>query len=230
MKSKFVSVILRDEDYSLPTEDFIFDKKIFLEALYHILANAIKFSQLHSCVTITIQNTEEHLQVLVQDEGAGMSSEQLGTLFETFNLDNEGRNNQQRGIGIGLSTSKALIELLGGSITIESEGQNKGTIVRIQVPLDQQQQQQHMSLEFKRSKSVMNFARNSLNERARFIQSNEISFNDLEDSCDNYEIASELLCQQKVSLPFSDESKQKIQKCNYQMPNEDRVEISNEVR
>lgn len=52
----------------------------------------------------------------MQDEGQGISAEQFDTLFETFNLDNMQRRNQQRGIGVGLSTAKALLELLGGTI------------------------------------------------------------------------------------------------------------------
>ncbi len=101
-----------------------------------MLANAIKFCSRNMCITIKAENAGgDFLKVSVEDEGQGIDAEQLGTLFETFNLDNERQLNQQRGIGIGLSTARALIELIGGSITVVSDGKDKGTSVTLMLPL-----------------------------------------------------------------------------------------------
>jgi signal transduction histidine kinase len=101
-----------------------------------VLANAIKFCSRNMCITIKAENAGgDFLKVSVEDEGQGIDAEQLGTLFETFNLDNERQLNQQRGIGIGLSTARALIELIGGSITVVSDGKDKGTSVTLMLPL-----------------------------------------------------------------------------------------------
>lgn len=101
-----------------------------------MLANAIKFSFKNSCIVIKVAISDGHLSISVKDQGQGIESTK--NLFQTFVLDHETLNNSRSGIGIGLSTTKALIELIDGSLSVKSDGKNKGTVVQLLVPLYEQ--------------------------------------------------------------------------------------------
>ena len=77
-----------------------------------------------------IDKEEEYyvsFQIIVKDSGAGIEKENLGKLFHNFSklADTKGQNRQ--GTGLGLSICKHIIEKMGGSVKVESEGKDKGT-------------------------------------------------------------------------------------------------------
>ena len=60
-------------------------------------------------------------QIRIQDTGYGISPDNISKLFMNFSKLDEHASKNQRGTGLGLSICKSLVELMGGSVTVESE-------------------------------------------------------------------------------------------------------------
>jgi PAS domain S-box-containing protein len=106
-----------------------FDRQRFVSAdlirlkqvVINLLSNAIKYNKEHGTVTVTcLQITPERTRIRVQDTGAGLIPEKLAQLFQPFNrLGQEAGG--VAGTGIGLVVTKQLVELMNGSIGVESK-------------------------------------------------------------------------------------------------------------
>ncbi|MEA5503648.1 ATP-binding protein [Halotia wernerae UHCC 0503] len=108
------------------------------QVLINIIGNATKFTDEGSIMIATeIQCTDAKSQVIVSvtDTGLGIEPAQQHKLFRPFVMVDGGTTRKFEGTGLGLAISRNLIELMGGSITLESAGLNLGTIVKIVLPL-----------------------------------------------------------------------------------------------
>ncbi len=107
------------------------DRTRLKQVLINLLANAIKYNRLGGVVDLTLEMIESphaqeqpsdhapRLRISVKDTGAGLSPEKIAQLFQPFNrLGQEA--NAEEGTGIGLVVSKRLIELMQGSIGVQS--------------------------------------------------------------------------------------------------------------
>ncbi len=92
----------------------------------NLLSNAIKYSPKGGTITISAKVLPDMLQIAVQDEGLGMTPEQLSHLFEKFYRANAS-NTAISGTGLGLAITKLIIELHGGKIWVESEHEKSST-------------------------------------------------------------------------------------------------------
>ena len=93
------------------------DRKRIIQIASNILSNAVKFTQ-KGTVNVSVGYADNTLTIKVQDSGTGMTEEQMKRIFAPFNrLENA---DTQEGFGLGLSIAKALANLLGGSIEVES--------------------------------------------------------------------------------------------------------------
>jgi len=75
------------------------------------------------------------VEVSITDTGIGISQENLDHIFEPFAQVETSYNRKYQGTGLGLSLSKTLIELHGGKIWAESEGEGKGSNFRFVIPV-----------------------------------------------------------------------------------------------
>lgn len=109
--------------------DIICDSEALLQALVNLLTNAVHASQEGQTVTLQLRDSadEDHLELLVIDEGKGMTEFELNRLFEPFFTTHEG------GVGLGMSNVKKYVEYLDGKIDVKS-AKDRGTIVRIVLP------------------------------------------------------------------------------------------------
>lgn len=106
------------------------DKRLLKHILLNLMGNAIKFSDAGSLVTVNIM-VHEQMKIVVKDQGIGISEEDQQHLFETFFRGKNAFNIQ--GTGLGLHIVKRYVQLLGGTIDLQSE-LNRGTTFTIQIP------------------------------------------------------------------------------------------------
>ncbi len=107
------------------------DKNLIRNILFNLISNAIKFSDISRPIHIVSQTKIDTTFISVQDEGMGISEEDKQYLFSSFF---RGRNvTNIQGTGLGLHIVKRYVDLLGGSINMEST-LGKGTIITFSIP------------------------------------------------------------------------------------------------
>lgn len=110
------------------------DRKALRTCVDHLLTNAIIFSKSGSTVTLSLAQTPEGHQISVQDEGIGISGVDIPRITEPFIQIERQRNDRfHEGSGLGLTITKRLIELHGGSLKIESTP-DVGTTATLHLP------------------------------------------------------------------------------------------------
>lgn len=107
------------------------DRKRIIQIGSNLMSNAVKFTKKGS-VNISVDYRDNTLTIKVKDSGTGMSEKQMQRIFAPFNrLENA---DTQEGFGLGLSIAKALAELLGGRIEVESHV-GFGSLFTVTLPL-----------------------------------------------------------------------------------------------
>lgn len=101
--------------------------------LSNMLNNALKYSYKDSKVIISVTAEDDNLVISVQDFGTGISEKNQKIIFERFKRLDSGINSINRGHGLGLSISKALLDVLGGSIVIDSR-KGEGSTFTVRIP------------------------------------------------------------------------------------------------
>jgi signal transduction histidine kinase len=131
MKSTQKEGQLIDQHYS-GGKEFVTDKRLLKNILINLLGNAIKFSAEGSVITLDIREQNDYLMLSVKDEGVGISEEDQRHLFSSFYRGKNAVNIE--GTGLGLHIVKRYIDLLKGSIRLESS-MNSGTTVFVRLPI-----------------------------------------------------------------------------------------------
>lgn len=112
------------------------DEKKFRQIMLNILSNAIKFTPEGGAISIKLKKpVSDGLIVKIKDTGIGMDPDQMKQAMEIFRQVDNPHNRKVEGTGLGLPLTKSLIELHGGTLTLNS-AVNKGTEVSIQIPKD----------------------------------------------------------------------------------------------
>jgi signal transduction histidine kinase len=103
------------------------------QILVNLLSNAIKFTETGSVEIEVKETTPERLLFTVKDTGIGIAPNELRHIFEEFRQVDQNLTRRYSGTGLGLAITKSLIELMKGSITVESQ-LGQGSIFRIELP------------------------------------------------------------------------------------------------
>lgn len=107
----------------------------FKQALINLIENAIKYSPISGCITLTYNNNEDYAIFSIEDQGLGIAPENLPYIFDRFYRAEKSRTKSKiSGTGIGLSIVKFAVELFGGTINVESQ-LNVGSKFTVTVPL-----------------------------------------------------------------------------------------------
>lgn len=104
------------------------------QVLWNILRNAINFSNREGNVTVETRDEENFVAISIRDAGVGMSAEMLTRVFVPFEQGDRSRSERYGGLGLGMSISRALAEQMGGTLSTESEGPDKGSTFVLRVP------------------------------------------------------------------------------------------------
>ena len=108
------------------------------EVIINLVGNSIKFTPKDGSVTVIVEKNEQGFAVTkIKDTGRGISKENMNKLFQKFNMvgDIHLTKDRDQGTGLGLYLSKSLVELHGGRIWAESEGEGKGATFSFTLPL-----------------------------------------------------------------------------------------------
>jgi PAS domain S-box-containing protein len=97
------------------------DVQKLYQVFINLLDNAIKYSDPGDSVNITVEEDFSYLTVCVRDTGVGIPKAELDQLFERFYRVDKDRSRATGGSGLGLAISRQIIEMHGGSISVESE-------------------------------------------------------------------------------------------------------------
>lgn len=109
------------------------DHEMMIAALSAVVNNALKYTSKGSVRIACHVDEQDWGQIKVIDTGIGIETEDLDRIFENFEIANIGLNMKYEGTGIGLSISRKIIQLMGGSIEVTSE-LNKGSEFSIRLP------------------------------------------------------------------------------------------------
>ena len=112
------------------------DEKRVLQVLLNLMVNAIKFSHDGGTVIIRLFKKEEFMIFQVEDQGIGIEKDKQNKIFDQFYQSDGSLGRQYEGTGLGLTLSKQLVELHGGTIEVESEP-GKGSIFTVKLPTGQ---------------------------------------------------------------------------------------------
>jgi protein-histidine pros-kinase len=109
-------------DVAPELDEAVLDPQKFKQVLYNLLSNAIKFTNEGGSVQIRAARVgEDRFSVIVQDTGIGIRQEDIPRLFNEFEQLESGVTRRYDGTGLGLALTKKIVELQGGTITLESE-------------------------------------------------------------------------------------------------------------
>lgn len=123
------------------------------EVLTNFLSNAVKFTKDGGTVTLDISShpgeDDKHIvaRYIVKDNGIGMSEEFQKKLFKPFSQeDDRSARTQYKGTGLGMAIAKEYVEMMGGSIAVESQ-KGVGTTFTVEIPLELTEQGIHQKQE-----------------------------------------------------------------------------------
>lgn len=115
------------------------------QVIINILSNAIKFTDAPGNVLMTVERTAlygDHstLKFCIEDTGIGMDKEFIPKMFDAFAQEDSSRNTKYGSTGLGMAITKNIVELMNGTISVESE-KGKGTQVTVVISLTNSEHQ-----------------------------------------------------------------------------------------
>jgi len=109
------------------------DVQKLYQVFLNLLDNAIKYSDSGARVDVEIEEDDSTLTVRIRDTGVGIPKEELSQLFERFYRVDKDRSRATGGSGLGLAISRQIVEMHGGSISVESEV-DVGSVFEVRLP------------------------------------------------------------------------------------------------
>ena len=106
-----------------------------VQVVNNLLTNATKFTPKGGTIRVWVRRADSSIEIVVQDNGAGIEPEFLPYVFERFRQADGSITRSQGGLGLGLAICRSLVELHGGTITADSEGRNRGATFTVRLPI-----------------------------------------------------------------------------------------------
>jgi PAS domain S-box-containing protein len=115
--------------------DVIGDPDRLQQVVWNLLSNAVKFTPSHGRVELSVEATGGAVQIVVTDTGAGIDPAFLPHVFERFRQGDSSTTRLHGGLGLGLAIVRHLVDLHGGTVTVESEGLGRGSRFVVTLPV-----------------------------------------------------------------------------------------------
>ena len=104
------------------------------QIVWNLLTNAVKFTPKGGRIQVKLQRIDSHVEIVVSDSGVGINKEFLPYVFDRFRQADASTTRIHGGLGLGLSIVHQLVDLHGGSVSVQSEGEGKGATFTITLP------------------------------------------------------------------------------------------------
>jgi signal transduction histidine kinase/ActR/RegA family two-component response regulator len=104
------------------------------QVVWNLVSNAIKFTPRAGRVEVRLQRVADQIWLTVRDSGIGISPEFLPHVFDRFRQADAATTRSQGGLGLGLSIVRHLVELHGGTVSANSEGEGQGATFLVRFP------------------------------------------------------------------------------------------------
>lgn len=105
------------------------------QVVWNLLSNAVKFTKGGGRVEVSLERVDPYIQITVRDTGRGIKPEFLPHVFERYHQADASGTRRASGLGLGLSLVRQLVELHGGNVAAESEGEGKGATFIVRLPV-----------------------------------------------------------------------------------------------
>ncbi len=115
------------------------DRAALQRVILNLVSNAVKFTGEGGRVTVRARRRGNEVEIMVEDTGIGIDADYLPQLFDAFTQESSGNAREFEGSGLGLTITDHLIQLMGGSVDVESE-KGVGTTFQVLIPGDERVQ------------------------------------------------------------------------------------------
>jgi signal transduction histidine kinase len=150
IKSKGVNIIF---DTDVEERFMAVDCDKIERIILNLLSNAVKFTNSGDDILVIVKDEEESVKISVKDTGVGIPEDKLKIIFDRFGQVEKTLTRNKEGTGIGLSLVKTLVEIHGGSISVNSKlGEGSEFIVELPVTLVEEKEDDMGSLYYSSSK------------------------------------------------------------------------------
>ena len=133
-EAKQVDLVLNLSD---DASEFQGDPDRLQQVVWNLLANAIKFTPGKERVTVELRRSDGHVEIVVTDTGMGIPRDFLPHVFDRFRQADSSAARAQGGLGLGLAIVRHLVEVHGGTVRAESDGEGKGARFTVRMPMRQ---------------------------------------------------------------------------------------------
>ena len=110
------------------------DPERLQQVIWNLLSNAAKFTPPDGEIEVRLANANSHIEIVVKDTGQGIGAEFLPHVFDRFRQADGSKTRRHGGLGLGLAIVRHLVELQGGSVKAQSDGEGKGSEFTITLP------------------------------------------------------------------------------------------------
>lgn len=105
------------------------------QVVWNLLSNAVKFTPKGGRVQIRLERINSHVEIVVSDTGIGIDEEFLPHVFDRFRQLDGSKTRRHGGLGLGLAIVRQLVELHGGTVSAENNGEEQGSTFTVKLPL-----------------------------------------------------------------------------------------------
>ncbi len=114
------------------------DQERIVQIVNNLVSNAIKFTPEGGRVTLSLCRNGDNAELTIEDTGQGISADFLPHVFERYRQAENAVTTRKGGLGLGLAIVRSIVEMHGGSVSAESEGEGTGAKFTVLLPLTEE--------------------------------------------------------------------------------------------
>ncbi len=110
------------------------DRDRLQQVVWNLLSNAVKFTPKGGEVTVGLSAKGGDVEIFISDNGIGIAADFLPYVFDRFRQADSSTSRRHSGMGLGMAIVRHLVELHGGTVSVESAGEGQGATFRLRLP------------------------------------------------------------------------------------------------